>query len=183
MHKWMTWCAMSLLAGLVLTHAPAPAAAAEECKGSITAIGSAALTLDGAKRNAIKNWQRAVVAKYGEFWGNFDKARESAVAPCGKTLIGLQRCEAKGRPCLGERPVDSDNLPGEIECKSGDSKNCDERVKWLQSKLAAFGCSPGKVDGADGPNTKDAIKCAQRKLKIEENGELTSALIDKLKSM
>lgn len=160
--------------------AAAPASAEPKCKPSVRATGSAALTMEGAKRKAIQNWRRAVVAQYGEFYGNFDKAQDASVAPCGKTLIGLSRCEARGRPCVGEQEVDSEGLP-EIMCRRSDSRNCDPHVKWLQSRLNGIGCSPGKIDGADGPNTKSAVRCAQRKFRMEENGEVTASLVDKLK--
>lgn len=171
--------ALALAVALCLA-AGRPAAAQEDCKRSVRAVGAAALTLEGAKRKAIKNWQRAVIAQYGEFYGNFDKARDASVAPCGKTLIGLSRCEATGRPCVAAQEADQDGLP-ELRCRKRDSVNCDGHVKWIQSRLDAIGCSPGKIDGAAGPNTASAIRCAQRKFGQEQSGEVTAALVDKLR--
>lgn len=164
---------------VALAVAP-PASAQDQCKPSVKAVGAAALTMEGAKRKAIRNWQRAVIAQYGEFFGNFDKARDASVAPCGRTLIGLSRCEARGRPCLTEQTAEPGEIP-EIDCKRRDSRNCLPAIKWLQTRLDGIGCSPGKIDGADGPNTNSAVRCAQRKFRQEESGEVTAALVDQLK--
>ena len=139
-----------------------------ECKQEVNATGQASLTLDGAKQNAIKNWQRSVVLRYGEIFSKFDQAAPGKTADlCGKTVLGLNRCEAKGRPCA---PSGASNpTPGPVvigpgrerdfgNCDTTDSADCAPVVKWVQRHLNRKIDAGLKVDGAAGTNTQKAIR-------------------------
>jgi len=143
---------------------------AQECKPEIRATGSASLSEAGAKKNAITAWRREAIARFGEFHGDFASAKNGVTAPCARTLVGLWRCEAKGAPCLVQASIGSDDLPS-IRCNSDDSKNCDPTVKWVQTVVAQNGCRT-TVDGAIGENTRNAIKCFQKKKSLGETGEV-----------
>ncbi|HXF54457.1 MAG TPA: hypothetical protein VNK52_10080, partial [Hyphomicrobiaceae bacterium] len=126
-----------LLVGVGVLVAASPSAFAQDCKAEVVATGRAAFTLNGAKNNAITNWRRDVVARYGEFYADFEKAKDANVERCGKTIIGMQRCEARAKPCLTGGP--SCNITP-VACTSKDSANCDPSVKAVQIKLTQKGC-------------------------------------------
>jgi hypothetical protein len=162
-----------LVASVGLVMVASPAAFAQQCKDTVTATGRAAFTLNGAKSNAITNWRRDVVARYGEFYADFEKAKDGNVERCGKTIIGMQRCEASAKPCLtGTAPTCGEIAP--VACKSTDSKECDPSVKAVQAKLTQKGCRT-TADGNAGPSTVTALKCFQKKAKITESGEIDNA--------
>jgi hypothetical protein len=161
-----------LVASVGLVMAASPVAYAQQCKDTVTATGRAAFTLNGAKSNAITNWRRDVVARYGEFYADFEKAKDANVERCGKTIIGMQRCEASAKPCLTGAAPSCDIAP--VACTSKDSANCDPSVKAVQIKLTQKGCRTG-ADGSAGPSTAAALKCFQKKAKITESGEIDNA--------
>lgn len=97
----------SLSAMLIATLASAgslpacsTAANAQSCKtDEIVATGRASLTEAGARRNAIENWRRETLFKYGESWAEFERARDASIGRCAHTSFGLLlRCEARGSP-------------------------------------------------------------------------------------
>lgn len=150
------------------------AAEAQTCKSeTVVATGRSALTLAGAKDNAVVAWRREVVAKYGAFWAEFDLARDKTVERCAHTNLRVfVVCEARGRPCTVGQSDRSPVLEFEpVACRSGDSRNCDPYVKAMQTKLVRKGCRT-KIDGAAGPGTSAALKCFQQKAKLPATGEL-----------
>ena len=146
----------------------------EYCKGEISATGSAALTQSGAEKSAETNWRRTVVAKYGEFYSDFAKAK-NASTQCGKTLLGLKRCEVSARPC----PTAETAPTGQISC-AGKSDRCDEGVLEVQMLLGKKGCPVEKEDGIEGSGTRSAIKCFQEKNKLKKTGEIDDTTRDAL---
>jgi hypothetical protein len=181
MFKRITQIAIAV--GLAFSITSAASAQSRDCKPDVTATGRAALTEAGARANAITNWRRDSIARFGEFYANFDNASDSSMR-CAKTLMGLQRCEAKGRPCGVAQgspgtSAGSGDIPG-IACTSKDSKNCEPETKWLQSRLSAKGCKT-KIDGSEGPSTSEAVKCFQRQAKLSVTGEVDQATVDALK--
>jgi hypothetical protein len=155
--------------------------AQSNCKPEVNATGSAALTQKGAEDRAISNWRRAVVLRYGEVFATYDRAEGRSVGRCGKTILGLTRCEATGRPC--EVAVATDGTGGpEIACVAKkDSKNCDPFVKWVQSRLNAKLGSNLKVDGAAGKQTQDSLRRFQRQNNLGTSGELDDKTIAALR--
>jgi hypothetical protein len=168
---------IAALAGSLLTFSGEVHAQPRSCKADeIIATGRASLTEAGARRNAIENWRREVLYRYGESWAEFELARDATVARCAHTSFGiLLRCEARGKPC--EVPLDVSSplfVFNPTSCTSRDSRGCDPRVKTMQAKLTAKGC-PTKVDGAAGPATSAAIRCFQQKEKLPVTGNLDLA--------
>lgn len=167
------------IGGVLVISAPA-SAQQQDCKSEISATGRAALTETGARNNAITSWRRNVIARYGEFYANFEKGQGTALR-CAKTLMGLQRCEAHGRPCaVPEASASHPSGIPEIACTQGDSRNCDPGVKWVQSKLNSKGCKT-RIDGAEGPKTAEALKCFQKQAKLSITGEIDASTVDALK--
>lgn len=175
---------IALLGAVVLSGSLSTAAMAQSCKSDmITATGSAGFTERGAKNNAIANWRRDVVARYGEFWADFEQARDADVSLCAHTMMKiLLRCEARGRPCL----VSADNsspvsVLTPVTCKRSDSRNCNPYIKAMQIKLTQKGCRTG-ADGAAGPSTAAALSCFQRKANLTETGAVDLPTINALNS-
>ena len=172
MRRFLTIAAIAILGAL--SSQAVFAAEGEKCRAEIMATGSASLTESGAKAKAIQNWRRSVIANYGEFYGSFENAKDTKVG-CTKTLMGLMRCEVRGRPC----PQAASVGPREIACTADDSPNCDPGVKWAQTQLSAKGC-PTRTDGSAGPSTSRAVLCFQRKSKISDTGDLDQATLKAL---
>ena len=160
----------------ILTFASSHAFAQQEvrCRAEISATGSAALTESGAKEKAIGNWRRSVIARYGEFFSNFEKARGSSVSRCAKTLLGLTRCEARGQPC--EAGLTTAN---EISCDRDDSANCSPTVKWIQTRLNAKGARL-KVDGAEGEATRQALRKFKQTNGLGDDSDVTEKVLQAL---
>ena len=111
-----TACVALLVTGARL----APAAAqGDACKGSaVTAIGKAkfrpfskAKELEGrgaAMDDAVSAWQREALARYGERWKRWDKAKDTSFdcAPAKSEKLGLPvvACTVTGRPCAAGAP-------------------------------------------------------------------------------
>ena len=150
-----------------------------ECKRQVTATGTASLTMNGAKENAIKAWTRSVVLQYGELYARWDAAETGKTADiCGRSTRGLSRCEAKARPCAPKAAMDSH----EIECTDNDSKKCVRLVKWIQSRLNAKNNAGLTVDGSEGEQTARAIRSFKRKvgLKDSDDASITDELLKAL---
>lgn len=81
-----------------------------------------------AKTEAVKRWQGAVAAKKGEVWLDWRNAKklkgDQAGIVCWRSATGErtsdkgegthQRCEARGRPCRGDRPGDADKVSEDV---------------------------------------------------------------------
>lgn len=149
------------------------------CKGEITAIGSASITKAGAEKSAETNWRRTVVARYGEFMSDFAKA-EDATKQCGKTLLGLTRCELRARPC----PAAETTPSGAPTCSgmASPKAKCEDDILAVQTAISKKQpqCWVGEVDGVEGKDTVKAIKCVQKALKLPTTGELDNATLDAL---
>jgi hypothetical protein len=153
------------VAAMVAISVSGAAAVESKCKAMVTATGAAAPTRKGAQNKAITNWRRAVIAKYGEFYGDFDKAHHANAEQCGQTLVGLYRCEARGRPCLEH---------GGVASCEGKSSRCDTGVLEVQLLLKKKGCPVEIEDGIEGKDTRNALKCFQRKEGLPVTGEADS---------
>ena len=167
----MVACAVACFSG-------ASSAQDYRCKGEIIATGNGALTEAGAKEKAIKAWRTQVVSSYGIFFGEFGQANEGkggAVERCARSLLGLQICQARGRPC--EAPSGAT----EISCSKSDSRNCDPTVKWVQYRLDAKGFDVS-IDGAAGNRTEKAIRAFRKANSLGESSEIDDKLIEALKA-
>ena len=173
---------LSAAALAAATSASAQQNTAQNCKPElITATGSAGFTERGARDNAIANWRRDAIARYGEFWADFQQARDADVSRCAHTgLKILLRCEARGRPCL----VSADNaspvsILTPVACNKSDSRNCNPSIKAMQIKLTQKGCRT-TADGAAGSGTSAALKCFQRKANLSASGDVDVETINAL---
>ena len=149
-----------------------------KCKGEIVATGNGALTEAGAKDKAVRAWRTQVITSLGVFYGEFANANDGkggVVERCARSLLGLQVCQARGRPC--EAPAGGT----EIKCTDRDSRNCDPTVKWVQSRLNAKNFDV-TVDGAPGPRTERAIRAYRKSVNAGDSSEIDDKLIDALKS-
>ena len=119
-----------------------------------------------------------VLARFGEFWADFEIARDADVSRCAHTMMSiLLRCEARGRPCLvateNSSPI---SVLTPVPCNQSDSRNCNPYVKALQIRLTQKGCRTG-ADGAAGPSTARAVRCFQRQANLAETGEVDLATV------
>lgn len=72
---------------------------------------------------------------------------------------------------------------GKNEKKSSPDKVAfldEKRIRFVQTRLAKLGFSPGPVDGVFGQKTRDAIKKFESTRKIPVTGEISRALIEAL---
>jgi hypothetical protein len=158
----------------------------KNCKAEISATGSAALTKPGAEEKAKTQWRRTVIARYGDFYGQFDQAK-STTERCTKTLLGLTRCEVRGQPCEATTVsvISGTAVVNELECNpSTDSKKCIPVVKWVQTQLNAKIGANLKADGAAGRETEAAIRRFKKQSNLLNHGnsEINDALINALKT-
>lgn len=159
---------VALAVALVGVFSGASLAVDYSCKKEISVTGNGAFTEDGGKRKALKTWQDAARADGGIYYGDEKTANEGlgvVVERCARSSIGLMICQAKGRPCV----VKSDDVS---ECTKNDSKDCDPKAKWIQSKLNAAGYDVGNVDGNIGRVSERAIE------KFKKAKGITSDSID-----
>ena len=141
-----------------------------ECKQEVNATGTASLTLNGAKENAVKAWTKSVVLRYGELFAKFEQAAAGKTADlCGRSTLGLHRCEAKGKPCApggasNPQPGTATGTvgPRELQCLPSDSSNCVGVVKWVQTRLNDKIGANLRPDGAEGGQTERAIRRFKR---------------------
>jgi hypothetical protein len=178
---------LTLAAGLMIAAPQASIAqgSGKNCKAEITATGSAALTKPGAEEKAKTQWRRTVIARYGDFFGQFDQAK-STTERCTKTLLGLTRCEVRGQPCeaTSVNVVQGTPVTNEIECNAAtDSKKCIPVVKWVQTQLNAKLGANLKPDGSAGRETEAAIRRFKKQANVvnPNNSDITDALINALK--
>ncbi len=151
------------------------------CKPMQQATGSASLGAAAAKASAVSNWRRAVILKYGESHSDYAKAKDQG-ENCGKTMLGLTRCEVRGAPCETAQAGGNGGIEvgGDENC--GDSERCVRVVKWVQRKLKDRGYYEKDVDGIPGDGTARAI----RRYKKDKNlggapDEIDEALITSLR--
>jgi Putative peptidoglycan binding domain len=171
-----TWFLRSaMVAGLLALSATAGFAqtSSQNCRSEVTATGASALTLKGAQESAIKAWQRSVVLRYGELFSVWDQSSDKSVDRCGKTTFGLNRCDARGRPCQASAP----GKTREISCMRDDSKECSPTVKWIQTRLNAKSNAGLKTDGGEGKNTENAIRKFKRQNNLGNNSDVDDALL------
>ena len=180
--RYALFVSAASLTVMLSTAVSAQQSSAQNCKPElITATGSAGFTERGARNNAIANWRRDAIARYGEFWADFEQARDADVSRCAHTgLKLLLRCEARGRPCLvsaeNSSPV---SVLNPATCNKSDSKNCNPYIKAMQIKLTQKGCRT-QADGAGGSNTSTALKCFQRKANLPVTGDVDVATVNAL---
>ena len=174
----MNWLLRSALAaGLIALSATAGMAqSSQSCRTEVTATGSSALTLKGAQDSAIKAWQRSVVLRYGELFSVWDQAGDKSVDRCGKTTFGLNRCDARGRPCQASAP----GKTREISCLPSDSKDCSPVVKWVQTRLNAKIDAKLKTDGGEGKMTEAAVRKFKKANNLGNNADIDDAVLNAL---
>ena len=175
----MNWFLRSALAaGLLAVSATVGLAqTSQNCRAEVTATGSSAITLKGAQDSAVKAWQRSVVLRFGELFSVWDQADGKSVDRCGKTTFGLNRCDARARPCQASTP----GKTREISCIARqDSKDCSPIVKWIQTRINAKTDSRLKTDGAEGKSTEAAIRKFKRQNNLANNAEIDDALLNAL---
>lgn len=158
-------------------------ASAQNCKSDVVvSTGRSALTLAGARDNAIVAWRREVLGRFGVFWAEFEQARNASVTTCAHTNLRIfVACEARGQPCFVSNSAGSPVMIFDpVKCTGADSKNCDPYVKAMQVRLGQKGC-PTKADGSAGPATSASLKCFQQKAKLPVTGEIDLATAEELK--
>jgi len=170
---------------LLLTAAMTlPAAAQQEeerCKNNeISAAGAATyLTKGRARRLAITAWQREVLAKFGERFTDFAKAKNGRFE-CESAGIGTvgqfkKRCIVRATPCRLASVADDDT----VTAADDDASRSVFRVqRWLNrlGYLQADG-----VDGEFGPVTRDAIRRFQREAGLRVTGEIDDATVARMR--
>jgi len=153
--------------------------AQERCKPSQTATGSASLGESAATASAVSNWRRAVILKYGESHSDYGKAKETSKA-CGKTMMGLTRCEVKGAPCESTSASSGDSKYEEACDGNGDSDRCVRVVRWVQRRLKAKGFYNKEVDGIPGEGTAAAVRKYKKANGLGNNDEIDDAFLKSL---
>ncbi len=165
---------------------PASASAELVCKDFVTADGAAAVLESGAPKKARKAWQRAVTARYGEFWNDWDKAQDkNDQFQCGKAYTYLHRCQARARPCteVGDTAGGGDVVDDGPSCQSIGSfdQRCDDLIVKVQSVLKDENYLKGMVDGIYGGDTRSALRGYQRRKGLKVTGELNLATLALMK--
>jgi hypothetical protein len=151
----------------------------ERCKNNeISAAGSATYFGTGrAKRLAIVNWQREVLAKHGERFIDFNKAKGGRFE-CERAGIGSvqglkRRCIVRATPCRIASVVD--------EAPEA-APNAESRTLRIQQWLARLGyLSDDGVDGEYGPMTTQAVRRFQRENDLRVSGEIDEATYSRLR--
>jgi hypothetical protein len=168
---------------LLLTGAMTlPAAAQQEeerCKNTeISAAGAATyLTKGRARRLAITAWQREVLAKYGERFTDFAKAKNGRFE-CESAGIGAvgqfkKRCIVRATPCRLASVADDDTVADDDA-----SRSVFQVQRWL-SRLGYL--QADGVDGEFGPVTRDAIRRFQREAGLRVTGEIDDATVARMR--
>ena len=151
----------------------------ERCKNNeISAAGAATyLTKGRARRLAITAWQREVLAKFGERYTDFAKARngrfECEAAGIGTIGQFKKRCIVRATPCRLASIVDDDTV-GEDDA----SRSAFRIQRWL-SRLGYL--NEDGVDGEVGPVTLAAIRRFQRDAGLRVTGEIDDATVERLR--
>lgn len=145
----------------------------QSCRTEVTSTGASALTLKGAQDNAIRSWQRSVVLRYGELYSIWDQSSDKSVDRCGRTTFGLNRCDARAKPCQSSAP----GRTREISCLKNDSKECSPAVKWIQTRLNSKTGSRLETDGGEGRMTEAAIRKFKQSNNLGNNAEIDDALM------
>jgi hypothetical protein len=161
-----------------------PAAAQQEeprCKTSeISAAGSATYLGKGrARRLAITAWQREVLAKHGERFTDFAKAKngrfECEAAGIGTIGSLKRRCIVHATPCRLAALADDETI--------GESPE-DRRVFRIQRLLSRLGyLAEAGVDGEYGPTTRQAVTRFQRDAGLRVTGEVDEITLERLQKM
>jgi hypothetical protein len=178
-----------LMAALAFTSTAsyAQGAAGANCKPMRTATGSAALGEAAAKASAIANWRRTVILNYGESHSEYAVAQKNGDPKCGKTMLGLTRCEVTAAPCEKAGAAQDNggiNIPAgpNDEC-SPDADRCVKIVKWVQRRLKERGYYDLDVDGIPGQGTAKAIRRYKRDKNIGgAPDDIDEALINSLRA-
>lgn len=158
--------------------------ASANCKPVQQATGSAALGEAAAKASAVANWRRSVILKFGESHSDFGIATSKGEA-CGKTMLGLTRCEVRGAPC--EKTGGTTGNGNVIDAGEGeqcpvDADRCVKIVKWVQRKLKDKGYYEKELDGIPGEGTARAIRRYKRDKNIGgAPDDIDEALISSLR--
>jgi hypothetical protein len=151
----------------------------ERCKNNeISAAGAATyLTTGRARRLAITAWQREVLAKFGERFTDFAKARNGRFE-CESAGIGAigqfkKRCIVRATPCRLASIADDDTV-GEDD----QSRSVFRIQRWL-SRLGYL--QEDGVDGELGPMTRTALRRFQREAGLRVTGDPDDATVARLR--
>lgn len=165
----------------------------EDCKDKLNAAGRAkfrpftrAREIRGegaAMADAIANWQRDVITKYGRQFMIWEKAAEKAFY-CGPANPGgfgslFIGCTVEGRPCSAAAP------PPEEEGPQGEPEACSDfdegRIREAQRRMN--GCDAcGRqisIDGTCGPQTVRCLRTFQGSRYGREKGLDVNGLPDR----
>jgi hypothetical protein len=166
----------------------------EDCKDSLNAAGRSKFRpftrsreiagKGAAMADAVANWQRDVITKYGRQYMLWDKAGESSFycgpanpGPIGSLFIG---CTVQARPCNAADPQDPDPAGEDPQ-----HETCEEypRRIILEAQRRMNGCDAcGReiaVDGACGQQTRRCIRTFQGSRFGREQGLETNGMPDR----
>jgi Putative peptidoglycan binding domain len=166
-------------AGVTALPADAQEKGEERCKGNeVSAAGAATYLGTGrAKRLAITNWQREVLAKYGERFIDFNKAKDGRFE-CERAGIGTvgslkRRCIVRATPC---------RLAATSPEEEPEPTNEESRTLRIQQWLARLGfLNDEGVDGEYGPMTQQAVRRFQREQDLRVTGQVDEATYNRLR--
>ena len=152
------------------------------CKAEIISTGHGAILDKAGPEKAIAAWRNDAVTRFGVFYGDPTKANEGkgiVVEHCGRTLLGLLVCEARGRPCIADAPQGG-TVDTEIPCDPR-NKYCDPTVRWVQTQLNIKGGFRLATDGVPGNATGAAIAAFRAKNNLAAGATIDDVLINALK--
>ena len=148
------------------------------CKPVQSATGWAHYGDSAATNSAVASWRRAVILKYGERYSDYVKDAKDKSKDCGKTMLGLQRCEVRGAPCEADAVALGTY---EEACESGDDANrCVRVVKWVRRRLKAKGYYTKEVDGIPGEGTVAAVRKYKRANRLGDNDDIDDTFLKSL---
>lgn len=125
--------------------------------------GSVNGVFDESTDRAVKRFQQAAGLEAdgvvgAATWSKlFPTSEPVAANPAPRNTVPVQPRQAETPPVTTEFPILRRGATGET-------------VRGLQSRLRAIGVYNGEVDGVFGSGTEEAVKAAQRKFGLEEDG-------------
>jgi hypothetical protein len=154
----------ALLSGLLLVAMAVPAVAEIDC-------------IDGYKELANKPRARAMAVTDAGSWCAWVWSSPSQKEA---NRVALAECRKKGNDC---RLLDAERDIALLKKQQQEEREKEiADIKEAQTKLQELGLYSGKIDGRLGPETTNAIKKAQRKFDLTEDGSISRSLLAKLSS-
>ena len=176
MRRFSTLFALAIAFGFI---AAKDAAAELVCKPTVTVTGKMAFRKNAAPKKARDEWIRVVTAEYGIYFNDPSNAEGfDDEYQCGSKLNYFRVCKARGRPCA--KSAEGDNGATCVARDIQDSR-CEDEILRVQIRLKDSDCYTGKIDGIIGKNTRNALRCFQRKNSLQANGQLNEETLNALK--